>query len=324
MANYSDDIFEKANAELRRRKDFAEFENERRRRELCSRSPELKNILDQQSRLGSELLGVMSQSGNYMEKFKELREKSIKLKNDKDVLIESLTGDKNYLDVNWFCKNCEDTGFKNGRRCACMEALLNKYASEELTRNCDIKLSDFTEFNITFYPDDLGNSVSPRFKMKKIFDYCVDYADKFTPSSPSLLFYGKTGLGKTLLSSCIAKAVSEKGFKVVFGQTATFLSRIEDEHFQRVLGDTKNLLIESDLLILDDFGSEFKTAFTESAIYEIINARINTGRPSIISTNYSVKELDTIYNERIVSRITGLYTPLMFLGKDIRPLKRSF
>ena len=103
------------------------------------------------------------------------------------------------------------------------------------------------------------------------------------------------------------------------------MSNIEKEHFDRAANsgsDTLKILINADLLILDDLGSEFQTNFNESALYNILNSRINRGLPTIISSNLSGKDLQQKYNDRIVSRLLSVYKLLLFVGQDIRQLKR--
>ncbi len=104
-----------------------------------------------------------------------------------------------------------------------------------------------------------------------------------------------------------------------------YLRIIEKEHFGRSENpetDTLQILIAADLLILDDLGSEFRTSFYESVIYNIINSRINLGLPTIISSNLSVSELQKNYNDRIISRLFSVYRILPFVGEDIRQIKR--
>ena len=88
-------------------------------------------------------------------------------------------------------------------------------------------------------------------------------------------------------------------------------------------GNTLNSLLECDLLILDDMGTEFNTSFVTSVIYNIVNTRILNNRPTIISTNLSLKELEARYSSRIVSRLMGHYIIKLFAGTDIRLMKVS-
>ena len=122
----------------------------------------------------------------------------------------------------------------------------------------------------------------------------------------------------------IAKEVIKGGSSVIYGSVLNLLREIEKEHFGRAEGDSDTLsaLCGCDLLIMDDLGAEPRTPFYESAVYNLINSRMNMGLPTIVSSNYSVEELYDHYNERIISRLFGFYEVLIFVGKDIRQLKR--
>ena len=157
--------------------------------------------------------------------------------------------------------------------------------------------------------------------MEKVFAACKSYGEKFRADSPSLLFKGGTGLGKTHLSLAIAGKAIEKGFGVIYGSAQSFAVALERERFDRDLpedGSTDAQLGECDLLILDDLGTEFPSAYVNAALYNIVNTRMMAGKPTIISTNLSLKELEQRYSQRFASRVTGYYGKLEFLGKDVR------
>ena len=160
--------------------------------------------------------------------------------------------------------------------------------------------------------------------MREIFEYCRCYADDFGKCSDSLFMHGATGLGKTHLSLAIANVVVEKGFEVIYGSAQNLLSSLEREKFGGGSGEMEKELLDCDLLIIDDLGSEFSTQFTVACIYNIINTRINLGKPVIISTNLTGEELEAKYTQRITSRIIGSYVSLLFIGKDIRQLKKFY
>ena len=133
--------------------------------------------------------------------------------------------------------------------------------------------------------------------------------------------YGETGLGKTHLSLAIAAEAINKGFNVIYGSAHYFFSMIERERFGRSTesdGTTESKLLECDLLIIDDLGSEFITQFTVAELYCIINDRMLRGLPTIISSNLDPEELEKHYNNRISSRIIGTYKKIFFTGNDIR------
>lgn len=319
---YSQSAFEKAEAVLDERRRTAESEQEKRSREIAAIAPEVELLQRNLRNTGIELVKlIMHGSDDSKELIESIKEKNLSTQNTIEELLEAVTGDRHYLDVHYHCEICKDTGYAVGKRCSCMNELLKKFTADELNSKCLIELHDFSEFRLDYYEKKADGEFSPYDKMYNNFRYCLDYADNFTLKSPSLFFFGKTGLGKTFLSSCIAKRLLEQDVNVVFGSLIDFLRKIENEHFGKEDGNTLDILINADIVILDDLGSEFQTSFTESILYDIINSRINLSKPTIISTNLSYNELDRKYNERIVSRLTGCFVPLGFVGKDIRHIK---
>ena len=162
-------------------------------------------------------------------------------------------------------------------------------------------------------------------------DVCVEYAYGFNGRNGNLLFTGAPGLGKTFLSASIARVVSEKGYSVVYDTAMRVFDRFEAQKFGRdedgtVESDVERIL-NCDLLILDDLGTEMTTAFVQSALYQIINTRIMERRPTILSTNLKMdernNEISKRYSPQIASRIEGEYQVLPFFGKDIRLLKKE-
>lgn len=319
---YSDSAFEKAASVLDERRRKAENEQQKRTLEISEIAPEVEILQRNLRNTGLELVKLIMQGGNDTNFLIErIKEKNLSTQQTIEELLYEIKGDRHYLDVHYYCEKCKDSGYSEGRRCSCMEELLRKFTTEKLNKNCLIELHDFSEFSLDFYEKSSDGSFSPYEKMRQNLEYCEGYAENFNKNSPSLFFFGKTGLGKTFLSSCIAKKMIEKNVNVVFGSLIDFLRKIESEHFGKEDGGTLDIIINADIVILDDLGSEFQTSFTESVLYDIINSRINLGKPTIISTNLSHSELDRKYNERIVSRLTGCFVPLSFVGKDIRHIK---
>ncbi len=214
-----------------------------------------------------------------------------------------------------FCPVCNDSGYVDGYLCNCAKRLAKQYEYDLLNRSMPLDNSTFDNFDLAYYKG------KDREKMDEHLRYCMDYASRFRTDSPSLLFYGKTGLGKTHLSLAIANEVLDAGFGVMYGSAQNYLERLEKEHFGRSEGDTMELLLGCDLLIIDDLGAEFQTAFTASAIYNIINSRILNGLPTVISTNLSPSEITKCYGERVMSRILGNFRRFEFTGADIRQQK---
>ena len=174
----------------------------------------------------------------------------------------------------------------------------------------------FATFSLQRY-----DNADDRRYMEQIYDFCVEYAKDFSPAhSSSLYFYGGTGLGKTHLSLAIAGAVTENGSQVIYGSWQGFLARLEEQKFTagQSMEPLHEALTSCDLLILDDLGAEFVTAFAISCLHQILNTRLNRGLPTIISSNLSPDQLISTYNDRITSRICGCYELFPFQGRDQR------
>jgi len=196
---------------------------------------------------------------------------------------------------------------------------------ESLSSLLKLGVETFDSFDLSYYDDkpapDTG--ISPRRSMEIIYETCVEYARKFGKKSMNLFFNGAPGLGKTFLSACIARVVAENGNSVIYDMAASIFARFEEAKFSRsedaaeARADAKRYL-ECDLLILDDLGTEMTTAFTVSALYELINTRLVTGRKTLVNSNLTINELRRRYSEQIMSRLEGEYQVLTFRGEDIR------
>ena len=210
--------------------------------------------------------------------------------------------------------------------CICLKELLRKTAYQRLNEMTPLALCSFDSFVLDYYPEEplSEGEASPRKQMTNVLRYCRNYANEFSMESSSLIMQGGTGLGKTHLSLAIANAAVQKDFGVIYVSAQNMATSLERERFGRGLedGDTNALILGCDLLILDDLGTEFATSFVDASIYNIVNTRLMAGRPTIISTNLSLYELQKRYSERFVSRIIGSYVRLTFFGKDVRQQKR--
>ncbi len=328
---YSKKLHEKVRAEIKERKTTAEKKAHENRMKLTEQYPEFQFIEAELAKTGMAIVNAFALPKEDVETaLQNIRKKNESLQNDRKNLLKALNLPCDYLDVHYVCPECEDTGIIEERDdqrgvsygskyCECYMALLKKYAAEEINKNTPLELSNFEDFDLKLYPA-TKNSESPREAMSYVYNSCIEYAKSFDLDSVSLYFYGRTGLGKTHLSLAIANEAVKKGYNVIYGSVINFLNKMEKEKFGRADTDTEKLLIDADLLILDDLGAEFTTAYTVSAIYNILNSRICRGVPTIISSNLDLNEIKGRYPESIASRIIGTFSPVEFIGDDVRQI----
>ena len=315
---YSVEVIDKARDEIQRRRNTALDTRAQRISELKIKAPEIVKLTNTLAETNVKLCQAIIGGNNSSDIIEKIKNENLDTQKKLKEMLVMFNYPQDYLEFPYTCKKCKDNGSVIGKNCECYEELLMKYSVEELNKNCNIDLHSFDEFKVDFYPTDrLQSGYTVREQMLEVYKYCVEYAEEFDLNSPSLVFKGNTGLGKTFLSSAIAKKVTERGFSVVFDSVSNMLRSIENERFGRSDKDTLSVLLNADLVILDDFGSEGTNKLHEPVLYEIINGRINKNLPMIISTNYSSNELDNKYNERIISRISS-FIPIYFYGNDIR------
>ena len=322
---YSNEVKIAAKEKLSARRMNAERIADEKRAQLYQASPRLKEIDDELSAIGAKT-AIAVLSGRAGEELARLREQSLALQDESARILGSMGHAADYLEPSYYCTLCRDTGYveENNRTvmCDCYKKLLSDTACEMLNQTSPLSLSSFEDFDLSYYsaePDSTGHI--PHRRMQRIYDYCVQYADTFSPTSKNLFMCGGTGLGKTHLSLAFANRVLNKGYSVVYASAPEILSKLEREHFAyqyQEESNTYNLLIDCDLLIMDDLGTEFQSNFTKTAIYNLFNTRIMRGKPSILTTNYQLSELQDMYSQRFVSRVVGSCDRLYFLGEDNR------
>ena len=301
-----------------------------RQREIYARLPAVRNIdLRLQNQMRELAAIALRRDGQAKADLKALEEENLALQARRAELLVEAGYAPDYTGDLYNCPDCQDKGYRmDGSMCACLKRLYNA----EVTRDLSGLLKGdehFNRFRLDYYssqPDNNGDV--PRECMEIILTLCKNYAAKFGPNSSNLVFTGGPGLGKTFLSACIARAVSEKGYSVAYESAPTALGACEKEKFSRDPDEAAaasakvRRYLDCDLLILDDLGTEMNTSFTQSALYTIINQRLIDGRQTIISTNLDEHALQGQYSAQITSRLLGEYRWLRFIGSDIRQLKK--
>ena len=317
---YSKETYKKAEQELAQRRSRALAEREEHHRIAVESVPE---ILETEERMSAAGLATIKSLGmgavDAKEYIKKLAEINLNAQAQRRLFLKKAGFPEDWLDVHYSCPKCEDKGFVNGIMCDCFKDLLKSLEYEKLCSKLPVGSCRFDNFKLDYYPD--GAGTSPRRRMESVLNYCKTYATDFSRRSPSLLLYGKTGLGKTHLSLAVAGKAVESGYGVIYTSAQNLFNKLEKEKFGRSDGNTEETILDCDLLIIDDLGAEFTTQFTVSALYNIINSRELEGKPTIISTNLTPEQLTSAYSERIASRILSNFVMLYFDGSDIRQIK---
>ena len=324
---YSREIYDSAMKLLGERRARALDELDEKKTAFFALYPRAAEIEAALSKTAAAAAKAVLAGGNVAQHLTRLKESNLALQEEFHDILQSAGLPDDYLESQFQCANCRDSGYVDGKMCSCLKELLKKEAYRRLNAMTPLSLSTFQTFSLKYYSEepDRDGGIPPKKQMERIFRFCRDYAEHFSLSSQSLILQGGTGLGKTHLSLAIANEALEKGFGVIYGSAQNLATNLERERFSRepVESDTNQLLLRCDLLILDDLGTEFSTSFVDAAIYNIINTRLMTEKPTIISTNLSMLELQKRYSERFVSRVIGSYTRLLFCGKDVRQQKRQ-
>jgi len=306
--------------EIGERRERAQKEHSRRCREAAA-DPRAKELMSRLSRTGSSIVQAVSAGPeNCQARIQAVMRENLSVQRELRGILEEMGLPGDYLEVPYTCKSCGDTGYVSGKKCACLRELIAKYNAEAFNEASHVTLTSFESFSLRYYPTE--PAPSPRQTMSAILDFCKAYAGSFTPHSPSVLMIGETGLGKTHLSLAIAGKVMEKGLPVAYASAPDLFRKLQNEYYGRGGGeDTLQTLLDAALLIIDDLGAEIENQFNVSALYNIVNTRLNAGRPVLISTNLPPKELERRYTDRVASRLLTMYKCLRFSGRDVRQIK---
>lgn len=324
---YNKDNYRRLKREFGEKAQAAERAAESRRAELHAKIPELAGLDGALSGLGLRLFGLAASiSGEALEKeIARLGLENEQLSSDRAALLRQNGYPADYDRIKYECEKCLDTGFTGTKLCSCLKRALVLAGYESSGVGSLIRTQSFDTFDIEWQRRDQKAYDT----LRRNLEFCRSYADGFSPTtSGNLLLLGGTGLGKTHMSTAVAKAVIERGFDVVYDTAQNIFADFEYERFGRSYGGESDgepqrtlKYFECDLLILDDLGTELSNQFTVSCLYNIVNTRINRAQPTVINTNLGRDELRRRYADRITSRLFGEFTVLLFTGADVRASK---
>lgn len=303
-----------------------------REEEVFAKVPRIKEISTNKAMSYLEAARARLLKGDASSEFVDsIKKDNRKQTEEKRELLKAYGYPENYLDPIYECSKCLDTGYVDNEKCSCF---LNKIVdSLYLQSNLGNILSkeNFDTFSLEYYSSDVpeGKSYSPYDNMKNVLARSKQFVKDFDTNQDekdNILLYGETGLGKTFISNCIAKALLDTKHTVLYVSANELFETIISGYImshKTELEELYNFIFRSELLIIDDLGTELTNSFVQTQLFEIINQRKISGLSTLVSTNLTMKQLRDRYTERVMSRIIDNYTVFNIYGDNIRYQKRK-
>ena len=310
------EYFRQARMTVERRQQTAETLAIKRREEIYAQIPELALLDEQKTTAGVEAarLAADGQKQTAEEKLALVRD----IAKRKKMMLAQHKITEEELQPHYHCALCNDSGRKGDEVCQCVLTEVKRMRRQYINEAGPLSLCRFENFSLEYYPEVMPDSaVGPKQAMEAILEDCKTYARDFGPRIGSLFMYGDAGLGKTHLALSIASEVLEKGFDVIYVSAQSAFAEVTNNRFEQGGGTLFESMLDADLLVLDDLGTEYLDAYVMGRLYELINGR--TRKPTIYTTNITRQDLlYQRYTEKIASRLLGQGHLMRFWGKDIR------
>lgn len=326
MMAYSSDVIRRARRQLESLRADHQSRQQARLQEIYEQLPRVRELDKRlESSMALAVQAAFRQGTDAQEALSQVRAENLALQQQRAALISAVFPPE-YLDEGPLCPHCGGTGYIGSTMCGCLSELCRQEQKKEISL---LSCGDhrFEDFKLDFYSTEKDHQygASPRTVMTRILDVCRKYAEDFTKNSGNLLFNGGTGLGKTLLSACIACTVAEKGYSVAYESASHLFAKLEKNRFHpdEESAEAVAKITNCDLLIIDDLGTELPGTFVTAALYTLVNDRLLASKPMLISTNLTIGEVGQRYSPQIASRLQGQFQLLPFVGEDIRILKNK-
>ncbi|MHB1452881.1 MAG: ATP-binding protein [Saccharofermentanales bacterium] len=308
-----------------------------RREDILDRHPDLRSIEEHLTAANARIASQIISDGRARNGSPERDEIALQRR---QYLIDNLIPE-DYDSTTAFCPKCGDTGFENGlqgKKCSCYNQMLIPLLFE-YSNFSDLSKFTFDRFDSRLFSSELksdesGSRLSARDQIEGIKKAALQFVRDFdTPGTPGLFFIGKPGTGKTFIAGCIANELIQTGRYVLYLSAPDMYEHINEyrtvsnsfspdkERLEKATA-TYESIMNCDLLVLDDLGTETFNANRQPELLSIINHRTATGRKMIITTNLDMSNLLNFYDERLISRIYGYFSVIKFFGDDLRLVMR--
>lgn len=303
----------------------AEAEADRRRAELEDTIPGIREMNAYLAGLGLRILHAAMEGGDIQPAMQKLRAENEQIRSRRAELMVKNGFPEDYDEPHYECEKCRDTGYVKGVMCDCMRRRITEEGMKTSGLSGLLKKQSLANFSLDYYRANAEDYQLMQKNLERIRQYLREFGQEEVSMPRHLLLMGGTGLGKTHLSTAIAKEVMARGYDVFYNSAIGMLSDFETIRFGSgiIRGDQSNVTryTQCDLLVLDDLGTEMVNQFSNSCLYFVLNTRLNLDLPTIVNTNLSGNDLRNKYSDRITSRFLGEFQILPFRGKDIRQQK---
>lgn len=294
-------------------------------KEIYLKIPELSKLDDEMTQISLAACFQSMEEANF--KTNEIQEQLLQIKAKRERLLKQHGFTLADLEPTYDCKDCKDTGYINHQKCHCFTQKITEllYQQSHLQNQRDDEC--FEKFCFDYYSKtqtDSTTGLSAYDAAKKAYQDAFHFSHHLMETKDNMLIFGSTGVGKTFLSSCIAKEAMKQGISVIYFTAFEFFDILEKNVFRKNNESIEQheQLLTCDLLIIDDLGTEFSNSFTDSQLFLCLNERLLRKKSTLISTNLSMKDLAENYSERTFSRIFSNYRLIKLFGDDLRIQKK--
>lgn len=256
----------------------------------------------------------------------EKKENDLKqLRIEKARILEANGFEKDYMEIRYHHPICKDTGFVGTKMCSCRKQLIIDQNYSQSNIRSLISRENFRNFDDSLFSDNPYKDypITPYQNIQHIKKSVYGFINDFDKQNNNLYIFGDVGRGKTYLLNSIAKEILDRNYSVLYMTSSRLFKFLNDYNWafeeQRYKHQEKyDFILDCDLLIIDDLGSEYPSKNDSANLFDVVNTRMISQKPILFSTNFDEDMLTETYGPRIFSRIVGNSQVYEIFGKDLR------